>query len=243
MKKLLLLFLSFSLLNVCIAQDASPPDISKTFKYQGVGLYLVGPRVAFSSESRLNPLLHQNGYPGIRNVTLKFGLGVQYRIGMFVIDADANSSTDIREKENKITEIEHSVFSANFLLSYYLKKIDYNDSKTMYLYPFIGLSNHETTLYLTQSSTSQPINTLLGSPNNALHLKHYNNGFTFGAGLDICSFYDRKSGLVSIKIGYRFSIDGAVTWEAAPATIIPDAPRDYFNQFFLQLSLGGVFNW
>ena len=252
MIKVLLFLLSFSLLNVCMAQETSPPDTPKTFKYQGIGFYFTIIRPEFSPEIRLNSLLHENGYPRMRKFTLNWGfgtpfrvnwgLGAQYRIGMLVIKGDLLLDTYTRENERQ--QLKRSVINRNVLLSYYVKKIEiYKGANTMYLYPFIGFSKNQTNLFLTRPSTTQPINDLLASPNNALHLRHNTNGFTFGFGADFGSLYDKvPPSLVSIKIGYRFSMDGAVPWKA-PATTIPDAPGDHFNQFFIHISVGGMFNW
>ena len=245
MKRLLVFLLAFSLLNVSMAQEISPPDTSKTFKHRGFEFHSILKRVEFLPEIKLNPLLQKNGYPEMGNfafnilVLNSWGFGAQYRMGMLNIGVDIMGSSYIRENEIERTEIEYSVFSANFLLSYYLNK---NGEKTMYLYPFIGFSGYGYNLYLTRPSASKPINDLLASPNNALHLRHSTDGFTFGFGADFGSLYNEESELLSIRIGYRYSLDGAIPWKA-PATTIPDAPRDHFNQFFIQLNVGGMLNW
>ena len=61
MKKLLAFLLAFSLLNVCMAQEDSLAYKPKT--YELIGLY-TSLKLEFSPESRFNPLLRQNGYPG-----------------------------------------------------------------------------------------------------------------------------------------------------------------------------------
>ena len=124
----------------------------------------------------------------------------------------------------------------------------------------MGFSMNQANLYLTRPSTTQPINALLASPNNALHLKHYTDRVAFGIGVDLGSLYKEELAdlLVSIKIGYRFSIDGALPWydgavswqpinintlsQLPPATI-PSVPVDHFNHFFFQLNIGLVANW
>ena len=263
MKKLLLFLLAFSLLNVSMAQEVFPPDTSKTLKKNGFGIYLIVPRLEFSPEIKLNSLLQQNGYPEIPKLTLRnLGFGAQFKIGNWVISGGLMGGFQTLKNKNERTEIEHSVSTLDALFSYYLKKIDIkNGANTLCMYPFIGFSTNQANLYLTQPSETQPINTLLASPNNALHLKHYTDCVTFGIGADLGSLYDdgsgvvSGSGLVSIKVGYRFSLetlpwyDGAVIWhpltspsQLPPATI-PDAPRDHFNQFFFQLNLGGMLNW
>lgn len=170
MKKLLVFLFSLSLLNVCMAQEASLSDTSKTFKKNGFGFHLIFTRFDFSPEIKLNSLLQQNGYPGIGNLTFNiwgfnnFGLGAQYRIGMLNMGFDIMSNRYIGENEIERTEIKNSVINVNFLLSYYLKKIDARKGgDTMYLYPFIGFSSYQSNLFLTRPSTSKPINDLLVS--------------------------------------------------------------------------------
>ena len=236
MKKLLVFLLSFLFMNVSMDQEASPPDTSKRF--ERIGLY-TSLRLEFLPESRLNPLLERNGYPTIPNSVLKYGLGAQYRMRKWVIRGDVVYDDQVWRKESEKTAIERSVFSTNLLLSYYLKKIDvFKGSKKIYLYPFIGFPGYQPNLYLTRPSTSKPINDLLASPNNALHLRHDTDGFTFGFGTDLHKFYDEdneESYILNIKIGYRASVNGAVPWEAS--TTIPDV-ADHFNPFFVQLNIG-----
>ena len=125
MKKLFFSLLAFSLLNVCLAQKTSPPDTSKTFKKNGIRVYLIVPRLEFLPESRLNPLLSQNGYPEIPNLTLRnLGFGAQFKIGNWVISGGLMGGFQTLKNKNERTEIEHSVSTRNALFSYYLKKID-----------------------------------------------------------------------------------------------------------------------
>ena len=236
MKKLLAFLLSFSLLNVCIAQEDSLAYKPKTF--ERIGLYTTL-RLEFSPESRLNPLLRQNGYPEIPNSVLKYGLGVQYRMRNWVIRGEVVYDDEVWRKEDEKTAIGRRVFSTNLLLSYYLKKIDiYKGSKKIYLYPFIGFSRDRTALHLKRPSTSKPVNPLFASPDGNLHLKHRTYGFNVGIGADLHKFYDEdneESFILNIKIGYRASVNGAVPWQAS--TTIPDV-ADHFNPFFVQLNIG-----
>ena len=123
MKKLLLSLLSLSLLNVSMAQEVSPPDTSKTFKHRGFEFHFIFSRGEFSPEIKLNSLLQENGYPGIRNFTLlnylgfsgnNLGFGGQYRIGGCVINGELIVNTYTRENERIL---KHSAISQNVLLS------------------------------------------------------------------------------------------------------------------------------
>ena len=104
MKKLLLLFLSISLLNVSMAQEFFTPDSSKTFKKNGIGVYLIVPRLEFSPEIKLNSLLQQNGYPEIPNFTLRnLGFGAQFKIGNWVISGGLMGGFQTLKNKNERT--------------------------------------------------------------------------------------------------------------------------------------------
>ncbi|MFT6972537.1 MAG: hypothetical protein ACJAXX_003120 [Roseivirga sp.] len=243
MKKVLLSSLMLLLMNVCLGQSTGINDTTKSFKNRGAGMHLIIPKVEFSSSSGLNPLLSQYDYPTLPKTTFNWGLGIQYRWGFFLVNADLMLAHQHRENMEIGTELRRSILSTNLFLSYYVHDVKINDSRSMYFYPFFGISTNDTNLFLSRSSNDQSIDALLASPENTLQLEHFAGGFAIGLGVDITSLFEESAGIVSLKIGYRFNPEDSYAWESSFTNIL-GLPSDSMNQFFIQLNLiGGVVNW
>jgi hypothetical protein len=73
-------------------------------------------------------------------------------------------------------------------------------------------------------------------------LEHFAVGINVGIGVDLTTLDQEGLYLLGLRMGYRFSPEGAYPWESS-LTQITNAPMDTFNHFFVQLNLGGGLNW
>ena len=206
-------------------------------------MYVIFPKLELASSSDFNSLLAAYNYPTLPRQTFNWGIGLQFRFGACLLNADAMITQQRRENEGAGTELVRQILSTNFNVPYYVYKYEYANRPGFFaLYPFTGVSTNETNLYLSRPSQDQPIGSLLETPENTLQVEHFAGGINIGLGIDLVSNHDDEFSCVSVRFGYRFSPEDAYSWESS-FTDIADAPSDTFNHFFLQINIGGGFNW
>lgn len=239
MKKIVLSILSILVFNVGFAQKLD--TLNQSFHNRSFGMYLVFPKLELSSLSNLNPLLTEYGYPTLPRQTFNWGIGLQYRLGHLLVNLDAMITQQQRENVALGTKFRRLITSTNFNIAYYMYKSKVGKGN-MAIYPFTGLSTNETNLYLSKATSNQAITQLLIAPNNTSQMEHFAVGINIGVGIDITNLHSKNLFLTGLRVGYRFSPEGASTWESS-FTNITNAPSDSFEHFFIQFNFGGGYNW
>ena len=241
MKNIILLLFTFFVINIAVGQNINTYADS-SFHKRGFGMYLVFPKLELASFSELNPFLSEYDFPILPRQTFNWGIGLQYRLGLFLLNMDVMMTGQQRENLEAETEFRRSIFSTNVNFAYYLYKSKVSDVGTIAFYPFTGISTNETNLYLSRPTQGQSIEQLLESPQNTSQIEHFAVGINIGLGIDITTLYGEGMFLTGIRLGYRLSPDGAYQWESS-FTNITNAPSDSFDHFFIQINFGGGLNW
>lgn len=228
--------------SVCPGQQIDPFSSDDSFHNRGFGMYLIFPKIELSS-SELNTFLSEYNYPTLPRQTFNWGVGLQYRLGLFLLNVDAMVAHQRRENLALQTEFRRLILSTNLNLAYYVYTTEVGQvGNTFALYPFSGISTNDTNLYLSRPTQDQSIQQLLEAPGNTSQLEHFAVGINVGIGVDITRLHQEGMFLMGIRMGYRFSPEGAYAWESS-FTNITNAPIDSFDHFFIQINFGGGFNW
>lgn len=243
MKKVIFSILTILTVKVCSGQQLDTFSSDSSFHNRGFGMYLIFPKLELAGFSQLNSSLSEYNYPTLPRQTFNWGIGLQYRSGFFLLNLDAMISQQRRENLDSGTEFRRSILSTNFNLAYYVYRSKVGKvGNTIAFYPFSGISTNETNLYLSKPTQAQSIQQLLISPQNTSQLEHFAVGINIGIGIDIARLHEEGMFIAGIRMGYRFSPEGAYEWESS-FTNITNAPSDSFDHFFIQVNFGGGFNW
>jgi len=242
MLKMYLSLLLVLLMNSCFSQRLDTIRSEKPFYNRGLAMYLVFPKLEMTSFSSLNPLLTENGYTPLPRQTFNWGVGLQYRWGLFLLNVDAMLGHQQRSAMGGETAFRRSVLSTNLNVAYCLHSIEASTAGAVIFYPFTGISTNNNNLFVSRVTQGRAIGQLLEVPQNTLQLEHFALGVNIGIGADITSMRVEGMSLVSLRLGYRFNPEGDYAWESS-FTNITDAPSDSFDHFFVQINFGGGFNW
>lgn len=219
--------------SLCLGQDDSLQERpnNRTF-----ALYAIAPSFATGATSSLTGTLIQNGYPRLPRGHFNWGLGGQYRWNRFILGVDLLASYQTRQREDTGSRIVRLAITTNLYTGFYVYR-----KPGFTLYPYVALSGTDASLYLSRPTAPAPLAGLLAT-GNTVQLGHFSAGVILGLGIDLQDVTKANSVFESLKVGYRFSPEGAYAWESA-FTAISNAPADRFNYWFFQLNLGTAWHW
>ena len=88
MKNIILLLFTFFVVNISVGQNINTYYSDSSFHNRGVGMYLIFPKLELASFSELNASLSEYDYPTLPRQTFNWGIGLQYRWGLFLLNLD-----------------------------------------------------------------------------------------------------------------------------------------------------------
>lgn len=213
-------------------EPAPTEEHNRTF-----AVYATIPAFAIGASSALNGTLLQNGYPRIPRGNVNWGLGGQYRWNRLFLGVEILASYQTRQREETGSALARLALTTNLITGLHVYKKSW-----FAVFPYVGLSATDASVYLSKPTATATVNSLLASPGNTVQLGHFSGGFVFGLGIDLQNADRSDSVFESFRIGYRISPEGAYPWESR-FTQLGGAPADNFNYWFFQLNLGAATHW
>lgn len=239
-KKIKLILILFMI--TCSASIGQIDGINQNRDFgQGFSIYFIAPAFVSGSESNLNPILRENGYPTLPQGSLNWGIGFNYRYNRWLASLDGLVANQTRSNPITNSRLARTAFTGNLTLAHYIVQRKFGASSYS-LYPFAGISATETNLKLSKQSEGGDINDLLANPNNSFSMNHLFGGVLLGVGIDIHNLKIEDSPYLSFRIGKRIATETAPAWESR-FTNISNSPTDSFQYWFIQLNIGGMWNW
>jgi hypothetical protein len=202
-----------------------------TLKNYTLGMFITMPiEFPVIDNSFINESLAGAGFPALKYPAANIGIGLQYHLNRFILTFSYNKTTQGKDYDRFLTEVEYRSTSINFGYDF-IKKISWS------LYPYVGFKGCGVN-YLYREKISDEI-----SMNDYLKMdltyKEFTNSrahLDIGTGISFQWFF-----LINCRFGYLLPLE-RIRWEMNNSqTKLINAPKINYNYYFtITLGIGGI---
>jgi hypothetical protein len=246
-KKIVFLLFSFSFMS-SYSQIADTSLTAKKLQYskfidtsynqRGTIFFATIPILNFTTvDIALNNILTNQAAPRVGKFNFMIGLGIETRWKWFAMSVESDFGS--QNHTNAKYDLRSTMLVTSINTKYYVvKKKDIGG-----IYPFLGITVLDQSVYLTDLNTTADINGLF-TQSGAVNMSLATGFVNMGVGFDILDFTKEHSFYMNCKMGYRHNIGSSIDnkWYVNENIPLKGAPTERLNAVYIQFSVGVSLN-
>jgi hypothetical protein len=208
--------------------------IDTSYNHRGTVFFATIPVLNYTTDAiALNTILMNQNAPRIGRFNFMLGLGFEERWKRFALSVEADFGS--QNHENAKYDLTSTMLATSINTKYYVvKKKDIGG-----LYPFLGITVLDQSVYLTDLTTTADINGLF-TQSGAVNMSLATGFVNMGIGFDILDFTKDHSLYLNCKMGYRHNIGSSIDnkWYVNENIPLKGAPTERLNAVYIQFAVG-----
>lgn len=227
MKNVVLVMLCLFVCAFAYSQTTAPQAYERD---KALHLY-VGIGGAYNNYKNLNAVFKDYDLPSVGKFTLTDFIEADLRHKNFLIGLAGNMGFSYKKTDDYNSMLLN--FEPQLNVGYYVV-----NNKNFHLAPQVGIGYFSSAVNLTQRKNIDDFNEVLAGK-NSIAINQSTAVLDFGLRFDFADFTKVKSGIGSIRLGYKYGLSER-GWgiDVTNNSTVDNSPKDRINQFYVMLSAG-----